>query len=83
MEKEKKTVNVQYYASELKQLKEAIILKKGKLRADVPLLQDSAHVHTVQVTVAEPDNCGFELLFTKLKSIYFLDTDPTCMATIF
>lgn len=57
------TITGEYYASELRQLKEAIKQKRpGKLRAGVLLLQDNAPVHTAQVAVAEAANCGFELL---------------------
>ncbi|CAH1241963.1 SETMAR [Branchiostoma lanceolatum] len=43
------TINGEYYASELRQLKTAIKEKRrGKLRAGVLLLQDKAPVHTAQ-----------------------------------
>ena len=52
-----------YYASELRQLKEAIEEKRpGNLRAEVLLLQTTAPVHMTQVAVAEAANCGSELL---------------------
>ncbi|XP_066302907.1 histone-lysine N-methyltransferase SETMAR-like [Branchiostoma lanceolatum] len=57
------TINGEYYASELRQLKAAIIEKmRGKLRAGVLLLQGNAPVHTAQVLVAAATQCGFELL---------------------
>ena len=53
-----KTINRQYYASELRQLKEVIKLKyREKLRAGALLLQDNIPVHTSQV--AEAANYGF------------------------
>lgn len=58
-----KTINGEYYASELTKLKTAIKEKRrGKLRAGVLLLQDNAPAHTAQVAVAEAAKCGFELL---------------------
>ena len=61
--KKGQTINGEYYASNLRQLKEAIKSKRrGKLRAGVLLLQDNAPVHTAQVAVAEAERCGFELL---------------------
>ena len=57
------TINGEYYASELRQLKDAIKEKRrGKLRAGVLLLQDNAPVHTSQVAVAQAATCRFELL---------------------
>ncbi|CAH1257192.1 SETMAR [Branchiostoma lanceolatum] len=57
------TINGEYYASELRQLKAAIKEKRrGKLRAGVLLLQDNAPVHTAHVSVAAATQCGFELL---------------------
>ena len=50
-----------YHASKLAQLKAAINQKRrGKLRADVLLLQAKAPVYTAQVSVAAAANCGFE-----------------------
>ena len=58
-----KAINGKYYASELRQLKEAIKLKyREKLRACVILLQENVPIHTDQVAVAEAANCSFELL---------------------
>ena len=57
------TINGEYYALNLRQLKEAIKSKRqGKLCAGVLLLQDNAPVHTAQVAVTEAERCGFELL---------------------
>ncbi|XP_066270858.1 histone-lysine N-methyltransferase SETMAR-like [Branchiostoma lanceolatum] len=57
------TINGEYYASELRQLKAAIKEKRrGKLRAGVLLLQDNEPVHTAHVSVAAATQCGFELL---------------------
>ena len=52
-----------YYASNLRQLKEAIKSKRrGKQRAGVLLIQGKAPVHTTQLTVAETERFGFDLL---------------------
>ncbi|XP_078671015.1 histone-lysine N-methyltransferase SETMAR-like [Branchiostoma floridae x Branchiostoma belcheri] len=58
-----KTINAEYYASKLRQLRAAIEEKRsGKLEAGVLLLQGNAAVHTAQVSVAAANECGFELL---------------------
>ena len=57
------TITGQYYAQELRQLREAIKEKRrGKLRAGVILLQDNAPVHNSQIAVTTAAECGFELL---------------------
>lgn len=57
------TINGQYYASELRQLREQIKKKRrGKLRRGVWLLQDNAPAHTSQVAVAAANECGFRIL---------------------
>ena len=49
-----KTINGEYYAFELMQLKEAIKLKcRRKLWVSVPLIQENMHMYTDQVSVAE------------------------------
>lgn len=64
MKKEKKNYSrTEYYASEVKQLKELINSKhREKLKAVVLLLQDYEPVHITQVTITETANCGFNLL---------------------
>lgn len=58
-----KTINGQYYADELRQLREKIKEKRrGKLRRGVWLLQDNAPVHTSQVAVSVAQQCGFKIL---------------------
>ena len=53
----------QYYASELKHLKEAIKSKhRKKLRSGVHLLKDNMSIHPVHVAVAEAAKCGSKLL---------------------
>ena len=45
-----KTINGQYYTSNIRQLKETIKLKRrGKPRRNVYLLQDNSSVHTAQI----------------------------------
>ena len=57
------TINGEYYASNLRQLKEGIQSKRpGNLHAGVLLLQDYAPVHTAQVAVTEMERCSFQLL---------------------
>ena len=70
-----KTINGQYYASELKKLKKEIKLKcRENLRAGVLLLQNNVPIHTAQAAVAEAANCGFELL---LHPSYLPDLVPS------
>ena len=58
------TINGEYYASNLRQLKETSKSKRReKLRVGVLLLlQDNDPDHTAQVAIAEAERCGFELL---------------------
>lgn len=57
------TVNGEYYASLLRQLREAIKEKRrGKLAKGVLLLHDNAPVHTAAVAKAAVRECGFEEL---------------------
>ena len=57
------TVNGQYYASELRRLREEIKKKRrGKLAKGVYLLQDNAPAHTSQVAMAAAEECGFRVL---------------------
>ena len=67
------TINGEYHASNLRQLKEPIKSKRrGKLCAGVLLLQDNGPVLTAQVAVAEAERCGLApsdfCLFPDLKS---------------
>ena len=58
-----RTIYGEHYASNLRQLKEAIKSKRqGNLRPNVLLAHDNVAVRTAQVTVAEAERCGFELL---------------------
>ena len=64
-------LNGEYYASNSYQLKEAIMSKcRGKLRANVVLLQDNTPVHTAQVLVlvTETDRC----LLSRFGTILFI-----------
>lgn len=57
------TITGNYYAEELRRLREAIKEKRrGKLTRGVLLLQDNAPAHTSQVAVTSASHCGFELL---------------------
>lgn len=57
------TINGEYYASELRQLREQIKKKRrGKLSRGVWLLQDNAPAHTSQVAIAAASECGFRIL---------------------
>lgn len=57
------TITAEYYAGELRQLREALKTKRrGKLRRGVLLLQDNASSHTAQIATATASECGFELL---------------------
>ena len=57
------TVTGNYYAQELKQLRQEIKEKRrGKLAAGVLLLQDNALSHTSQVATVTARECGFEPL---------------------
>ena len=70
-----KTINVQSYASMLRELKKAIIPKRrNKQRVGVLLLPVNAPIYTAQVVVAEIVNCGFELL---PHTSYSLDSAPS------
>lgn len=57
------TVTGEYYATELRQLKEALKTKRrGKLRNGVLLLQDNAPAHTACIATSAATECGYELL---------------------
>ena len=61
--KKGQTINGEYYANELRNLREAIKNKRrGKLRRGVWLLQDNAPVHTAQTSVQAATSCGFRIL---------------------
>ena len=61
--KKGQTINGEYYANELRNLREAIKTKRrGKLRRGVRLLQDNAPAHTAQISVQAAANCGFRIL---------------------
>ena len=87
-----KTINGQYYAPKLKQLKEAIKLKcRGKLKADVLLLQDNVPIHTAQVDSSWSSQLWFWIAIPSplthqtqlhLTSSCFLNTNLTCMVAI-
>ena len=69
------TINRIYYASEVRQLKEAINTKRrGKLRSGILLLQDNAPVHTAQVAMAT-ERCSFVLLPHAPYSLDFVPSD--------
>lgn len=58
-----RTINGEYYASLLEQLRAAIIEKRrGKMSKGVRLLQDNAPAHKSRVAISKAVNCGFELL---------------------
>lgn len=58
-----RTINGDYYASLLVQLRAAIIQKRrGKISKGVRLLQDNAPAHKSRVAVSKAVDCGFELL---------------------
>ena len=57
------TVTGDYYAQELKQLRETIKKnRRGKLRSGVVMSQDNAPCHTCRVAMAAAKECGFEIL---------------------
>ena len=57
------TINGEYYANELRNLREAIKNKRrGKLRRGVWLLQDNAPAHTAHTSVQAATSCGFRIL---------------------
>jgi histone-lysine N-methyltransferase SETMAR len=57
------TINGNYYANLLQQLREAIKTKRrGKLGKGILLLQDNAPVHTALVAKSAARSCGFQLL---------------------
>ena len=57
------TVTGEYYATELRQLKEALKTKRrGKLLHGVLLLQDNAPAHTASIATSAATECGYELL---------------------
>ncbi len=57
------TISGEYYANELRQLREVIKAKRhGKLKKGVLLLQDNAPVHTACVATTAAAKLGFELL---------------------
>ena len=57
------TINGQYYASLLRQLRETIKLKRrGKLSKGVLFHQDNAPVHKSAIAMAAINDCGFELV---------------------
>jgi len=57
------TINGEYYAHELRNLREAIKNKRrGKLRRVVLLLQNNAPAHTDQTSLQAAANCGFRIL---------------------
>ena len=69
------TINRIYYASEVRQLKEAINTKRrGKLRSGILLLQDNAPVHTAQMAMAT-ERCSFVLLPHAPYSLDFVPSD--------
>jgi len=83
-------VTGEYYATELRQLKEALKTKRrGKLRNGVLLLQDNAPEHTACIAASAATECGYELLphppyspsdfylFTKLKE-HLRGSQHTC-----
>uniref|UniRef100_A0A8D2LHA0 Mariner Mos1 transposase n=1 Tax=Varanus komodoensis TaxID=61221 RepID=A0A8D2LHA0_VARKO len=59
--KKGETINAASYATTLRNLREAIKEKRrGKLTAGVLLLHDNAPIHTVRVSKAGVQDCGFE-----------------------
>ena len=58
-----RTINAEYYAEELRRLRQEIVKKRrGKSTHGVLLLQDNAPVHTSQVDMAATTKCSFEIL---------------------
>ena len=56
-------LNDEYYAAELRRLRQEIARKRrGKLTQSVLLLQDNAPAHTPQVARTAATECGFEVL---------------------
>jgi histone-lysine N-methyltransferase SETMAR len=57
------TINGEYYANELRQLRDILKIKRrGKLRKGVLLLQDNAPVHTAHIATTAARDCDFEVL---------------------
>ena len=57
------TINGQYYAEELEQLRDELkARRRGKLSKGILFLQDNASAHTSRVAVAAAGRCGFQLL---------------------
>ena len=63
------TITGQYYAEELRRLRQAIKDKRrGKLTAGILLLQDNAPAHTSRIAVSAAAECGFKILSHPLYS---------------
>ncbi|XP_071109960.1 histone-lysine N-methyltransferase SETMAR-like [Haliotis cracherodii] len=57
------TMNWEYYARLLKQVRQSIKVKRrGKIRREILLHQDNAPVHTSHVAMTAVQECGYELL---------------------
>ena len=71
------TINIAYYACELRQLHQEIAKRRGKLTLGVLLLKDNAPAHTLQVAMTaathppySPDMAPSDFyLFPRLKSL--------------
>ena len=70
-----RTINVVYYAAELRRLRQKIATKRrGKFTQGVLLLQDNEPAHTSQVDMTASTERGFEVLIPRILLIWHLLT---------